>query len=97
MQKLPSSVTEEIIENSTVRSLYISHGHKVADLNYDKEISFDEEDYTVYFIDDNKGLFISAGLNINNSDDNSVRVNVRKRSAGTEQVRCHQESRESFI
>jgi hypothetical protein len=56
--------------------------HKVADLHYDKEISFDEEDYNVYFIDDNKGLFISSGLNINTSDDKSVRVNVRKSSAG---------------
>jgi phage shock protein PspC (stress-responsive transcriptional regulator) len=75
------TVSEEVIEKAPA-NLYIMSGHKVADLHYDKEISFDEEDYNVYFIDDNKGLFISSGLNISNSDDNSVRVNVRKRSAG---------------
>jgi phage shock protein PspC (stress-responsive transcriptional regulator) len=75
------SVTEEIIEKAP-SDLYIMSGNRVADLHYDKEISFDEEDYTVFFVDDNKGLFISSGLNINTSDDNSVRVNVRKRAAG---------------
>lgn len=75
------SITEEIIEK-TPADLYIVAGNKVADLKYDKEISFDEEDYNVYFIDGNKGLFISSRLNINNSEDNSLRVNVRKRSAG---------------
>jgi len=75
------SITEEIIEKAP-SDLYILAGNKIADLNYDKEISFDEEDYNVFFIDENKGLFISSGLNINNSDDNSLRVNLRKRSAG---------------
>jgi hypothetical protein len=75
------TVSEEVIERSPA-NLYIMSDHKVADLHYDKEISFDEEDYNVYFIDDNKGLFISSGLNINTSDDKSVRVNVRKSSAG---------------
>jgi hypothetical protein len=75
------TVSEEVIERAPA-NLYIMSDHKVADLHYDKEISFDEEDYNVYFIDDNKGLFISSGLNINTSDDKSVRVNVRKSSAG---------------
>jgi len=75
------SMTEEIIEKAP-SDLYVFAGKKVDDLNYDKDISFDEEDYTVYFADDNKGLFISSGLNIDNSEDNSLRVNVRKRSAG---------------
>jgi len=75
------NITEEIIEKAP-SDLYIMAGNKIADLNYDKEISLDEEDYNVFFIDDNKGLFISSRLNINNSEDNSLRVNVRKRSAG---------------
>jgi phage shock protein PspC (stress-responsive transcriptional regulator) len=75
------SVSEEVIDKAP-SNLYILSGSKVADLHYDKEITFNEEDYSVYFIDDNKGLFISSGLNINNSDDKSVRVTVRKRSAG---------------
>ena len=74
-------VSEEIIDKAP-SDLYIMSGNKIADLHFDKEISFNEEDYNVYFIDDNKGLFLSSGLNINNSDDKSVKVTVRKRSAG---------------
>jgi len=75
------SITEEIIEKAPA-DLYIMAGNKVAGLNYDKEISFHDEDYNVFFIDGNKGLFISSGLAIYNSEDNSLRVNIRKRSAG---------------
>jgi phage shock protein PspC (stress-responsive transcriptional regulator) len=77
--------SEEVIERAPA-NLYILSDHKVADLHYDKEITFDEEDYNVFFIDDNKGLFIGSGLYINNSDDKSVRVNVRKRSAGRSRI-----------
>jgi phage shock protein PspC (stress-responsive transcriptional regulator) len=79
------AVTEEVLEK-TPSDLYIVANHKVADLHYDKEISFDEENYNVFFIDDNKGLFISSGLNINNSDDNTLKINVRKRSAGRSRI-----------
>ena len=75
------SVSEVVIEKAP-QELYIITEHKVSDLNYDKEISFHEEDYNVYFIDDNKGLYIGAGLNINASDDKSMKMNVRKRSSG---------------
>jgi phage shock protein PspC (stress-responsive transcriptional regulator) len=77
--------SEEIIERAPA-NLYILSDNKVADLHYDKEISFDKEDYNVFFIDDNKGLFIGSGLYINNSDDKSVRVNVRKRSTGRSRI-----------
>jgi phage shock protein PspC (stress-responsive transcriptional regulator) len=79
------TVSEEILEK-TPSDLYIVANHKVADLHYDKEISFDKENYNVFFIDDNKGLFISSGLNINNSDDNKLRINVRKRSTGRSRI-----------
>lgn len=79
------TVSEEVIERAPA-NLYILSDRKVADLHYDKDISFDEEDYNVYFIDDNKGLFIGSGLSINNSDDKSVRVNIRKRSTGRSRV-----------
>jgi len=75
------SVTEEVIEK-TPKAIYIVSGQKIADLHFDKEIAFDDEEYRVFFIDGNKGLFISTGLNINKSDDNSVRLDIRKRSAG---------------
>jgi hypothetical protein len=73
--------SEEVIEKAP-SDLYIISDHKVSDLHYDKEISFDDEDYNVYFIDDNKGLFISSRLVIDNSYDNLMKINVRKRSAG---------------
>lgn len=79
------AVSEEVLGNAP-SDLYIVAKNKVADLHYDKEISFDEEGYNVYFIDNNKGLFIGSGLNINNSDDKSVRLNVRKRSAGRSRI-----------
>jgi hypothetical protein len=79
------AVSEEVLGNAP-SDLYIVAKHKVADLHFDKEISFDEEGYSVYFIDNNKGLFIGSGLNINNSDDKSVRLNVRKRSAGRSRI-----------
>lgn len=75
------SVTEEVIEKSP-KEIYIVSGQKVSELHYDKEIAFDEEEYRVFFIDDNKGLFIRTGLNISESDDNSLKLNIRKRSAG---------------
>lgn len=72
--------SEDIIEKAP-KDLYIMADNKVADLHYDKEISFDD-DYNVFFIDDNRGLYISSSLDINPSEDNSMRVNIRKRSSG---------------
>jgi phage shock protein PspC (stress-responsive transcriptional regulator) len=71
----------QVIEKAP-KDLYIVADHRVADLHYDKDISFDGEDYNVFFINDNKGLYISSGLNIDKSDDSSVKVNIMKRSAG---------------
>ncbi len=79
------SVSEVVLEKAP-QDLYIITEHKVADLHYDKEISFNEEDYNVFFIDDNKGLYIGTGLNINTSDDKSIKINVRKRSSGRSRI-----------
>jgi phage shock protein PspC (stress-responsive transcriptional regulator) len=79
------SVSEVVLEKSP-DDLFIITEHKVADLHYDKEISFHEEDYNVFFIDDNKGLYIGTGLNINTSDDESIKINVRKRSSGRSRI-----------
>ena len=75
------TVSEEVIENAP-KDLYILSDNKIAGLKYDKEISFDEEDYNVFFSNDNKGLFISSSFIIDKSDDNTLKINVRKRSAG---------------
>jgi len=79
------SVSEVVLEKAP-EDLFIITEHKVADLHYDKEISFHEEDYNVFFIDDNKGLYIGTGLNINTSDDKSIKINVRKRSSGRSRI-----------
>jgi hypothetical protein len=79
--EMSKTESEEVIEKAP-SDLYIISDHKVSDLHYDKEISFDDEDYNVYFIDDNKGLFISSRLVIDNSYDNLMKIKVTKRSAG---------------
>ena len=75
------TVSEQFVAKAP-SDLYIVADHKIADLHYDKEISLPNEDYDIYFIDDNKGLFIGTRLNINNSDDNSLKIDIRKRSTG---------------
>jgi hypothetical protein len=75
------TVSGEVIEKAPAE-LYIYSGKKVSDLNFDKEISTPEDGYNIYFIDDNKSLYITASLSVNNADDNSLKLNVRKRSAG---------------
>ena len=75
------TVTNEVIDNAP-DELYILSGKKVSELNYDKEISLSDEDYNIWFVDENKGLYITSNLDIYRSDDTSVRLNVRKRSMG---------------
>ncbi len=75
------TVSGEVIEKAPAK-LYIYSGKKVSDLNYDKEISTPEDGYNIYFIDENKGLSITTSLSVNNAEDNSLKLNVRKRSAG---------------
>lgn len=79
------TVSEQVIEKAP-SDIYIFSNHKVSDLHYDKEISIPDEDYAVYFIDDNKGLYISSKLFIDNSDDNLLRINISKRSTGRSRI-----------
>lgn len=73
--------TEKVVDKAP-SVLYIKSLKKTEDLKYDKEISFDEDNYNVYFSDDNKNLNISSNLIISRSDDKSLKVTVKKRSAG---------------
>jgi phage shock protein PspC (stress-responsive transcriptional regulator) len=73
--------SRDVIREAPSR-LYIMGDHKVADLNYDKKISVPEEDYYVYFADENKGLFIATYMTVNSSEDNSLVIDIRKRSMG---------------
>ncbi|NLJ44610.1 MAG: PspC domain-containing protein [Bacteroidales bacterium] len=85
------SVTGEIIEKAP-KEIYVLSGQKVSDLHYDKEIAFDEEDYKIFFTDGNKGLFISTDLNIEKSDDNSVKLSISRRSAGRSRMDAQMKS-----
>jgi phage shock protein PspC (stress-responsive transcriptional regulator) len=75
------TVSQDIVTRAP-DNLYIVSDHKVSDLHYDKEISVADEDYNIYLIDNNKDLYIGARLAIENSGDNSLKIDVRKRSAG---------------
>jgi phage shock protein PspC (stress-responsive transcriptional regulator) len=79
------ALSEQVIEPAP-RDIYFKSDRKIADLKYDKEISFDESDYNVFFSEDNKGLFISTELEIYNSEDNSIRINIDRRSVGRSRI-----------
>ncbi|MGB8491473.1 MAG: PspC domain-containing protein [Bacteroidales bacterium] len=77
-----SKIVSGEVLNNTRSELYIASGHKITDLQFDKEISIPDEDYNIYFSDDNKRLYISPVLNINPSDDKKIHIDIRKRSTG---------------
>jgi phage shock protein PspC (stress-responsive transcriptional regulator) len=63
-------------------TLYIVADKKVSDLKYEKEISLKEEGYTVFINDVKRELYIRPHLNVNRSDEDITKVEVRKRSSG---------------
>ncbi|MBW6499900.1 MAG: PspC domain-containing protein [Bacteroidales bacterium] len=73
--------SREIIENPPEK-LYIMGGQTVDALNYDKDISIPDENYSLYFRDDNKTLYINTQLSINSSEDKALKIEIMKRSAG---------------
>jgi phage shock protein PspC (stress-responsive transcriptional regulator) len=87
------TVTNEVIDTAP-DELYILSGKKVSELNYDKEISFPDEDYNIWLVDRNKGLYITSNLDVYRSDDTSVRLNVRKRSMGHSKTDAARKSEE---
>ncbi len=87
------TVAQESIEKAP-ENLYIVAGKKVSDLNFDKEISIPDEGYDIYLSEANKDLYISTCLTINNSDDNSLKLNVRKRSAGRDKTDAKRKAEE---
>lgn len=83
------SVSKEVVEKSPGK-LYILSGQRVNDLKYDKQISSPDDDYNIYFTDNNKDLYISTSMSVNHSDDNSLTINIRKRSAGRSELHARQ-------
>jgi hypothetical protein len=74
--------TVETILPKSPDTLYISTDHKIADLKYEKLISFGHEEYSVFLNEEKKELYIRPYLSVERSDEKITRVEVRKRSAG---------------
>lgn len=71
----------EIIENPPEK-LYIICDNSIDELRFDKDISVHDENYRLYFRDDDRNLYVNTQLSISTSNDSSLRVEIRKRSAG---------------
>ena len=85
------TVSREVVEKSP-QKLYIMSDNTVAELKYDKEISFPDDEYNLYFLDNNKDLYIGTNLNINGSENNAMTISVRKRSAGRSELHARQKA-----
>ena len=79
--KTAKSSVETVMQNSS-DTLYIMTDKKIADLKFEKEISLPHKEYSIYINDDKKELYIRPYLSIDKSDNKSIRVELKKRSAG---------------
>ena len=67
-------------------TLYIMADKKVSELKFDNELSLKVEAYTVFINEEKKELYIRPHLNVNKSDENVTRVEVKKRSSGRSEL-----------
>lgn len=72
----------ESVLTRTPDTLYIHTANKIADLKYEKEISLPHEEYSVFINDTKKELYIRPYLDVELSDNKSIKAEVSKRSAG---------------
>ncbi len=63
-------------------TLFILTGAKLSDLDYDNEIVLPNEDYSIFFSDNDKQMFVYTPLDILPSQDGENRLVVIKKSAG---------------
>ncbi len=73
--------TGEVLKKTT-GNVYIFSGNKINDIRYDREISFPCRYYRMYFTDNLRNLCIAPSLAVGRSNDEYIRINVRKRSSG---------------
>jgi hypothetical protein len=74
--------SEEKIIQCSQDTLYIMSDQKIADLKYQEEINLPHDEYSVFINDDKKELYIRPYLSVNLSDDKTIRLEVKKLSAG---------------
>ncbi len=63
-------------------TLFVKSVSRIANLTYDEELSIPHDEYSIYINDEKKELYIRPYLVVDRSDDNTARVEVRRRSAG---------------
>ena len=71
----------EVLKKTT-GNIYILSGNKINDIRYEREISFPFRFYRMYFTDDLSNPCITPSLVIGRSNDDYIKINVRKRSSG---------------
>jgi hypothetical protein len=67
-------------------TLYVITDHKVTDLNFNKKLTFPDDEYSVFLNEDKKELYIRPVLRVYLSEDDDSRVDIKKRSAGRSQL-----------
>jgi len=81
-----AKVSTELTFPNSPDTIYILTDHKISDLKFEKEIGIPHEDYKVLISEEKKELYIRPSLTVNSSDDNDYRLEVRKRSAGRNEM-----------
>jgi phage shock protein PspC (stress-responsive transcriptional regulator) len=67
-------------------TLFVITDHKVADLKFDKELTFPDEEYSIFMNEEKKELYIHPLLRVYQSDDDITSVEIKKRSAGRTRI-----------
>jgi phage shock protein PspC (stress-responsive transcriptional regulator) len=75
------SVTRDYFK-ITPDTLYIVSGARLSDIKYDNEIAIPDEEYEIFISDEKKELYLRTFINIHQSEENSVSLEIYKRSAG---------------
>jgi len=74
--------TQTILPNPP-DTLYVISDKKVEDLKYNTKFALPDNEYTVFLVDSTEKIYISPRLQLNISEDNSAKVEIRKRSSGS--------------
>lgn len=77
-----SSVTSRNILPQKPDTLYVVSGNKIDNLDFDEEFITPDNEYSVFFADSGRNLFIKPRLRFSVSEENSGEVEVRKFSSG---------------
>lgn len=77
-----SSTTSQNIMPKAPQTLHIVAGNKLDDLDYQNALSIPDEEISLFVIDPASNILSRPKLRLHLSEDNSMKVEVRKRSSG---------------